>query len=260
MMKNRFGTERKLVGGDGMPTGAIINALAIVAGGILGDCFGNKLSDPFKENLNLIFGICAMTMGISGICLMENMPAVVFSTIIGTSLGLAFHLGEWIQKGAGLMQKGISAILKKEDSAIRDDVFTATLITGIVLFCASGTGIYGSIVAGMDGDHSILIAKAILDLPTALIFSCSLGAVVAMIAIPQFAISLLLFLLARVIYPLTTPAMINDFKACGGILLLATGFRIMKVKEFPVADMIPSMVLAMPVSWLWVHYILPLVR
>lgn len=52
--------------------------------------------------------------------------------------------------------------------------------------------------------------------------------------------------------------MINDFKACGGILLLATGFRMIKVKNFPVADMIPAMLLVMPVSYFWASCILPL--
>ena len=53
--------------------------------------------------------------------------------------------------------------------------------------------------------------------------------------------------------------MINEFKACGGVLLIATGFRMIKVKMFPIADMIPAMVLVMPVSWFWVNYVLPLV-
>ena len=135
---------------------------------------------------------------------------------------------------------------------------SAVLVTALVLFCASGTGIYGSIVAGMTGDHSILLAKSILDFATALIFACSLGIVVSLIAVPQFLIFMALYLLAGMIYPLCTPGMINDFKACGGILLLATGFRMIKVKEFPVADMIPAMVLALPVSYLWINYIMPL--
>jgi hypothetical protein len=58
---------------------------------------------------------------------------------------------------------------------------------------------------------------------------------------------------------MTTPAMINDFKACGGILILATGFRMIKVKNFPIADMIPAMILVMPISWFWVNYIIPFV-
>ncbi len=53
--------------------------------------------------------------------------------------------------------------------------------------------------------------------------------------------------------------MINDFKACGGFLMLATGFRMVKLKNFPTADMIPAMVLIMPMSCFWVTYILPLV-
>jgi uncharacterized membrane protein YqgA involved in biofilm formation len=51
--------------------------------------------------------------------------------------------------------------------------------------------------------------------------------------------------------------MIHDFKAVGGILLLATGFRMIKVKMFPTADMIPAMIIVMPISWLWTNYILP---
>ena len=41
--------------------------------------------------------------------------------------------------------------------------------------------------------------------------------------------------------------------------MLATGFRMVKLKNFPTADMIPAMVLIMPMSWFWVNYILPLV-
>ena len=44
----------------------------------------------------------------------------------------------------------------------------------------------------------------------------------------------------------------------GGILLLATGFRMIKVKEFPVAEMIPAMVLVMPISYFGMAYVAPL--
>lgn len=242
-----------------MPTGIIINTIAIAAGGILGAVIGEKIPGEFKEKLNMIFGACAMSMGVSSIVLMENMPAVIFAVILGTVLGMAVHLGDKINLAAGGMQKVIGKFRKTGSSGMPEEEFMATLITVIVLFCASGTGIYGSLVSGMDGDHSVLIAKSILDLFTALIFACTLGMVVAAIAVPQFIIFFLLFLLAGVIYPLTTPAMINDFKACGGIIMLATGFRMIKVKMFPTADMIPAMILVMPLSWVWTAYILPFV-
>ena len=105
--------------------------------------------------------------------------------------------------------------------------YMSMLVTIIVLFCASGTGIYGALDSGMSGDHTILISKSVLDFFTAMIFGGTLGMVIA------------------------------DFKACGGFLLLATGFRIAKIHDFPVADMIPAMVLVMPASWFWVNMIVP---
>ncbi len=242
-----------------MPVGILVNALSIVAGGLIGLFVEDRLDLDFKENLNMIFGVCAMGMGISSVMLMRNMPAVIFSVVIGTAIGLMIHLGDKIQKGAGMMQNVASKIVTNKNTSISEEEFMTTLVTVIVLFCASGTGIYGSIVSGMTGDHSILIAKSVLDLFTAMIFACMLGGVVSLIAIPQLIIFLALFFCAGLIYPMTTPEMIDDFKAAGGFIMLATAFRMMKVKMFPTADMIPAMVLVFPVSWIWSSWILPLV-
>ena len=241
-----------------MPIGVLINAASVLLGGIAGALAGHKLSSKLKAEISLIFGVCSMGMGISTIGLMKNMPAVIFAIIIGTALGLAIHLGDWIHKGATLMQKPISKIFKN-NSNMSEEEFLNQLVTIIVLFCASGTGIYGSLTAGMTGDNSILISKSILDFFTAAIFACQLGYVVSVISVPQFIIFFILFLCAGFIYPMTSPDMIADFKACGGFLMLATGFRMVKLKNFPIADMIPAMILVMPLSYFWVTYIMALV-
>lgn len=206
----------------------------------------------------MIFGVCSMGMGIYAITPMQNMPAVIFAVVIGTGLGLLINLGKLINQGAALMQKPIAKLFPVEQSAISEKEFLHSLVTIIVLFCASGTGIYGSLDSGMTGDHSILISKLILDFFTAAIFACNLGFVVSIIAIPQFIIFYILFLMAKIIFPMTTPEMILDFKACGGFLMLATGFRMIQVKMFPTADMIPAMILVMPFTWIWVNWFLPL--
>ena len=240
-----------------MPIGVILNTLAIALGGVIGAKSGNRLSEEFKDKLNSIFAVCSMGMGITSIVLMENMPAVIFSLIFGTAIGVFFHLGTRIESAGIWLQKQMAKIMSGT-GAQTGAGDTALLVTAIVLFCSSGTGIYGSIVSGMSGDHSILISKSILDLFTALIFACSLGAVVSAIALPQFVIFMLLFICAKLIFPLTTPAMINDFKACGGFIMLATGFRIAKLKQFPIADMIPAMMIVWPISWMWAAFVLPL--
>lgn len=241
-----------------MPIGVIINTIAIFLGGIAGALLGNKLPEKYKEQLNLIFGLCSMGMGISSIVLMKYMPAVVFALIIGTIVGLVFNLGDKVYELCSKLQKVMVRIVPKKETNMSETEFLATLITVIVLFCSSGMGIYGSLSEGMTGDSSLLITKSILDFFTAAIFACNLGYIVSLIAVPQFVIFTTLFLSASFIVPLTTPDMIADFKACGGFLMLAAGFRILKLKMFPVVDMIPAMILVMPFSWFWVNIIIHL--
>lgn len=239
------------------PIGVIVDAVAVVLGGVVGALAGGRLTDNFKDKMNLVFAVCSLSMGISTIVLMKNMPAVVLSLIVGTAIGAAFHLEDSITVAAGKMQKMTAGLFQNAGEV--DDDFAERLVTVLILFCASGTGIYGSLISGMTGDQSVLLAKAILDFCSAIIFSCSLGMVVSFVAIPQAIIFLLLFALARVIFPLTTPAMVADFKACGGMIMLATGFRMMKRPVFPIGDMLPAMLLIMPVSWAWTSFIVPLV-
>lgn len=241
-----------------MPIGVIINTIAIFLGGIAGALLGNKLPEKYKEQLNLIFGLCSMGMGISSIVLMKYMPAVVFALIIGTIVGLVFKLGDKVYELCSKLQKVMIRIVPKKETNMSETEFLATLITVIVLFCSSGMGIYGSLSEGMTGDSSLLITKSILDFFTAAIFACNLGYIVSLIAVPQFVIFTTLFLSASFIVPLTTPDMIADFKACGGFLMVAAGFRILKLKMFPVVDMIPAMILVMPFSWFWVNIIIHL--
>ena len=239
-----------------MPIEVIVNASSVLLGGMFGVFFFFFLSEDFKEKLNMIFGACSMGMGIFSIAPMKYMPAVIFAVILGTIVGLIIHLGKWFNKGALLMQRPITKMIPTENLGISKDEFMSLMVTATVLFCASGTGIYGALDEGMSGDITILVSKSILDFFTAAIFAASLSYAVSIIAIPQFIIFVILFFLARFILPYTNSTMILDFKACGGFLMLVTGFRMVKLKMFPIAEMIPAMILVMPLSWLWGNVIL----
>lgn len=240
-----------------MPVRIITNVCAIFLGGIVGALGGQKMSTELKEGLNMTFGIASMAMGVYAIAPLKNLAAVIFAVIIGTGIGLLCHLGKLINRGAMAMQRLISRFVSAPDN-FEQQAFERTMVTVIVLFCASGTGIYGTLTEGMNGDATILISKSILDFFAAVIFGANLGLVVSLIAIPQVIILTILFLIAHLIFPLTTPNMILDFKAVGGILMVASGFRIIEVKMFPTADMIPMMIVIMPISWFWMQVVMPL--
>lgn len=59
------------------------------------------------------------------------------------------------------------------------------------------------------------------------------------------------FFSAKLLIPVISDSMLNDFMACGGILVFVTGFRITKIREFRMDSMLGAMILVMQVCWLW---------
>ena len=232
------------------PTGVLVDVCAVLVVGLVGAVIGPKLSRDLCNSLNLIFGARSMAMGISYIVKLETLPAPMLAIIVGTAVGHLIHLEGGISRAARSLQGPVSAPIKTESSGdMTEDEWMDRYIAAIVLFCASGTGVFGALQSGMTDDHSILVPKAILDFFTAIIFAADLGFMTLLIAVPQLAIIIVLFLLVGVIVPLTNDVMIDDFRACGGILILCTGFRTCRIKSFPIADMLPVMVLIFPFSY-----------
>lgn len=230
--------------------GPFVNAAAVILGGALGAYLGNKLPERLRTTLPLIFGLCCFGLGIMLTDSVKNMSAVVLALILGTIIGELIYLEKRIGKAANLARGLIDKIFPPAHNLSQEE-FLEKYIAILVLFCVSGTGIFGAIKEGMTGDASILFIKSILDFFTAMIFAATLGYVIMAVALPLVMVQVTLVLLSTAIMPLTTPNMLADFSAVGGLLLLATGFRICGIKMFPVANMLPALLLAMPISYLW---------
>lgn len=239
-----------------MPIGVMVNAVSVFLGGIIGALLGNLIPERLRNTLPLILGAASMSMGIVSMTKMKVLPAVILAVILGTAIGEIIKFEEGIEWGAARVRTMIEKILPGSNDIEDQKEFMEKFIGVLVLFCASGTGVFGALQSGMTGDHTILLTKSILDLFSATIFAASLGYIVSAIFIPQFAVLMVLFLGATVIMPMTTPEILADFNATGGVLMLATGLRISGIKSFPIANMLPAMVIIMPISYLWGKYLL----
>ncbi|WJW85373.1 DUF554 domain-containing protein [Enterobacter pseudoroggenkampii] len=236
-----------------MVIGPFINAGAVLLGGVLGAVLSQRLPERIRTSMPSIFGLASLGIGILLVIKCANLPVMVLATLLGALIGEFCYL-----------EKGINSAVSKAKNLIArpggkakhgtHEPFIQNYVAIIILFCASGTGIFGSMQEGMTGDPSILIAKAFLDFFTATIFATTLGVAVAAICVPMLLIQLALATCATLILPLTTPAMMADFTAVGGLLLLATGLRICGIKMFAVVNMLPALLLAMPLSALWTHF------
>jgi uncharacterized membrane protein YqgA involved in biofilm formation len=234
--------------------GPYVNGAALCVGSALGALIGPKLNPNLKIRMPMVFGCASMGLGVAMIVKVKFLAPVVLALVVGSVFGELLQLESGIQKGAGYARKWIEKITKPA-VGISQEEFLDKFVALLVLFSLSGTGIYGAMTEGMTGDPTLLIVKAILDFFTAPIFASTMGLTVGLLVIPQFAIQLALYLGAALIMPLTTPDMLADFSACGGLIMLATGFRICGIKQFAVANMIPALLLVMPLSWLWTMYV-----
>lgn len=232
-----------------MLTGPIVNSIAIIFGGLAGGFLGTKLPERLREALPLTFGLSSMALGVILLVKIHSMPVVILSMILGAAIGELLYLEKYIGK-LGNLARGIAARLSP-DNGMDQQTFTEKFVAIVVLFCASGTGIIGAMTEGMTQDPNILYVKAIMDLFTAAIFATVLGYSVALIFIPQWIIQFLIASSAVLILPHTNAAMMADFTAAGGFIMLAAGFRISGIKSLPAGNLLPGLVLVMPLSWYW---------
>ena len=95
------------------------------------------------------------------------------------------------------------------------------------------------------------MSKAVLDFFTAAVFATGLGVSLCAIPLPQIFIFLAVFGISKFIAPFLTPEMIADLSGCGGVLTLGAGLRVAKIIDAPIVDMMPALILVMPLSLLW---------
>ena len=234
--------------------GPLVNSAAVVIGGVAGTLLGRALPRRVREAMPLTCGLVSIGIGTALMNKVHALPAVALAMLLGAFIGELLRLERGLEVAIGWAQQRVEKAWPGERGNPRTGNFVAKYVTVLVLFSASGMGIFGAMREGMTGEATILIAKAMLDLFTAAIFAAELGFSVAFIAVPQLAIQGLLYWSATFLLPLVDPAMLADFSACGGVIMLATGLRICGIKIFPIVNMLPALVLIMPCSSLWSRF------
>ena len=219
-----------------IPFGVLANGGGIAAGGILGILLAKYLPKSLLKALPPVLGLCALSIGLVNIIKLDNLLVVILSLILGTIVG---ELGKLEERATKLVGK-LGPLCKVENRSL--------FLSLVVLFCASGTGIFGSLQAGMRGDHSILYAKAILDFFTSFSFSSILGILISAIAIPQMLFQVLLFYVAGGFLSMLPVGMVANFQAVGGLITFAIGLRILQIKELSVLNFTPALLLVFPLT------------
>ena len=233
--------------------GTVINAAAIVAGGVFGRVFGRFLTQRYQNTLNMACGVCVLFIGIGGA--LEGMLSVQGSGIVsGRSmlitlcLTLGAVLGEWIDLEDKFERFG--EWLKIKTGNAREKGFVDGFVTASLTVSIGAMAIVGALEDGIFGDYSILATKAVLDLIIIMIMTCSMGKGCAFSAIPVILLQGSVTLLARLIRPVMTEMALANLSLIGSILIFCVGLNLVWGHRIRVANLLPSIVIAVIAAFL----------
>lgn len=233
--------------------GTLINALAIIAGGLLGLLAGKLIPEKVSETVLKANGAAVIALGLAGV--MKQMLVIqegaleiqgTFNMILSLCLGAM--IGEWIDLETGLERFG--AWLKQKTGSSGDTRFTDAFLTASLTVCIGAMAIVGAIEDGMNGNPSILISKAILDFMIILLMSASMGKGCLFSFVPVVILQGTVTLLASGMRGLFTDAALVGLSLTGNVIISLVGVNLLFGKTVRTANLLPGILLSVLFTFL----------
>jgi len=229
--------------------GTIVNVIAILVGGAVGLCLKGGLKPRFQDLIMTAVGLSTLFIGASsalGGLLSADADPILFiiSMVIGAFLGELINIGEKLGRFGDALQAKVGG---KEG-----DISTG-FVQASLLFCVGSMAILGSLESGVNGNHSILFAKSVLDGVSSIIFASTLGLGVLFSSLSILVYQGLLTLFSSFLQPLLTADMLREISIVGGILIFAIGINMLGIKKVKVGNLLPAVIVP-------VFYYLPVVQ
>ncbi|MCL2577173.1 MAG: DUF554 domain-containing protein [Defluviitaleaceae bacterium] len=219
-----------------MITGAIINAVAILAGGGIGLLLKNHVSEKASQGVMRALGLCVCVIGIHG-ALSGDFMLMAISLALGAFLGELLHIDSLLNKFGLFLQSKLSK--DEENSTFGQGFVSATL-----LFCVGAMAIVGSIDSGLRGDQSTVITKSILDAFAAAILASRLGAGVLFSAFAVLLYQGSIEFFAANLQDVFTETLIMQISATGGVMILGIGINLIFGEKIKIANLLPGFIFA----------------
>ncbi len=232
--------------------GTILNVVAIVLGALIGVLIGNRLPEKLSRLLTDAMGLVVLVIGamnlmalwdkdfVEAVTAAGTLLVVLASLIVGGITGSLLQIEERLEKFGGWLQKKTS----KENAGQSREKFIEGFVNASLLFTIGPMAVLGALSDGLGQGIETLALKSTLDGFTAIAFAAALGWGVAFSAIPVGLWQGILTVAAALMGALMPAAVVASITATGGILLLATGLRVLQIRMISVASLLPALVAA----------------
>ena len=236
--------------------GTILNAVGILAGGVIGLTVANRIKPSTLLVMKAMLGVLTVFVGLkltltslSGSfgSVMKQLGIVVLALTLGRMTGRLLHLQKFLN-GLGRYAK---------ERYTRTDInspqrLSEGFITCTLLFCVGPMAIIGAAQDGLEGHWQTLGIKALMDGLATMAFVTTFGWGVMLSVIPVVAYQGTITLGARFLAPyLQDLPLMASVNATGGLLVFCIALIILELKKIELADYLPSLAFAPLLTWWW---------
>ncbi|MGH3362780.1 MAG: DUF554 domain-containing protein [Nocardioides sp.] len=233
-------------------TGTIVNVATVLVGAGLGVMLGHRLPERTRDVVTDALGLVTLLIAAgsavavsdpdlvrlvgSGAPMLIVLGAVVTGGIVGSLLRLESRvesLGGWLQRR-----------LSRSAGSVERHRFIEGFVISSLVFCTGPLTILGSLNDGLGRGADELFLKSALDGFAAIAFAASFGWGVAASALTVLVVQGGLTLVGVLLGDILPDAHVAALTATGGLLLVGVALRLLRIREIPVADLLPALVLA----------------
>ena len=222
--------------------GTIVNSLIIVIGAFIGLFLKGSINKKVSDTIMNGLALCVIYIGISGTLKGDNTIIMIISITLGGFIGEIIDIDKKLELLGAKIEKRFNA--NGEKISVAQGFVSATL-----LFCVGAMAIVGSLESGLNGDHSTLYAKSILDGVSSIIFASTLGIGVMLSSIIVFIYQGSITLAASFLSMFLNEVAINNMTAVGSLLIVGLGFNILGVTKIKVSNLLPAIIIAVLLSF-----------
>ncbi|QTO38955.1 DUF554 domain-containing protein [Tessaracoccus sp. MC1865] len=233
--------------------GTVVNVATVVVGSLIGLALGNRIPERTKDTVTSVLGLFTMVLGGFSVVAMNSdaltsavgrsaMIVVLAALLLGTLLGSWLRVEDRLEQGAHWIRSRFRG-------AGDENRFVDGLVVSTLVFCVGPLTILGSISDGLGRGADQLLVKATLDGFAAMAFASTLGwgvlASAAAVGVLQGSLTVLGYFAGDIL----TAAQVDALTAAGGVILLGLGLRLLGLKQIPVGDLLPALLLAPVFTW-----------
>jgi uncharacterized membrane protein YqgA involved in biofilm formation len=233
-------------------SGTVLNVATVLVGSALGialrERLPNRTRDVVTDGLGLFTLLVAALSAVSvrdpGLAHAVGSSAptliVLGAVLLGGVIGSLLGLEERLERVGGAVQRRFGG----SGAGVERERFIEGFVLASLVFCVGPLTVLGSLSDGLGHGIDQLALKSTLDGFAAIAFAASLGWGVALSAVTVLVVQGSLTALGWAIGDLLPSADIAALTATGGVLLVGVALRLLRVRQVPVADLLPALVVA----------------